>query len=261
VAGYGALSEIATRADLPLAQRDDAGALLLRLLLSLSFRAKCPRPLLPDRHSRAARTRSRGISLPVALPRLSPRRRDAAPGTKSTACSNSTPPKRNRLRPARNSAPHFPQGGNMPFIRGRYHINPIAGQALEAAREAEAALLALQHDAPNSAQDQSDGFAYDNPSDASASDGDAQSNANASAGPIHRVEIEATELVPSHSGRGERGFVARVHRAAPANPSAPARPGEIPSRVYAPPPETHVFSGHGDLVNFLHDQLGRDRKH
>jgi molybdate transport system ATP-binding protein len=29
VAGYGALSEIATRADLPLAQRDDAGALLL----------------------------------------------------------------------------------------------------------------------------------------------------------------------------------------------------------------------------------------
>ena len=35
----------------------------------------------------------------------------------------------------------------MPFIRGRYHINAIAGEALEAAREAEAALLALQHDA------------------------------------------------------------------------------------------------------------------
>ncbi len=34
----------------------------------------------------------------------------------------------------------------MPFIRGRYHINAIAGEALEAAREAEAALLALEHD-------------------------------------------------------------------------------------------------------------------
>ncbi|MGH9725137.1 MAG: hypothetical protein ACRD41_08735, partial [Candidatus Acidiferrales bacterium] len=32
----------------------------------------------------------------------------------------------------------------MPFIRGRYHINAIAGEALEAAREAEAALRALE---------------------------------------------------------------------------------------------------------------------
>jgi hypothetical protein len=35
----------------------------------------------------------------------------------------------------------------MPFIRGRYHINAIAGEALEAAREAEAALQALEHEA------------------------------------------------------------------------------------------------------------------
>ncbi|HEY4950575.1 MAG TPA: hypothetical protein VIH88_09600 [Candidatus Acidoferrales bacterium] len=34
----------------------------------------------------------------------------------------------------------------MPFIRGRYHINAIAGEALEAAREAEAVLLALEHE-------------------------------------------------------------------------------------------------------------------
>lgn len=35
----------------------------------------------------------------------------------------------------------------MPFIRGRYHINAIAGEALKAAREAEAALQALEHEA------------------------------------------------------------------------------------------------------------------
>ena len=35
----------------------------------------------------------------------------------------------------------------MPFINGRYHVNPAMGQALEAAREAEAALLALQRQA------------------------------------------------------------------------------------------------------------------
>ena len=35
----------------------------------------------------------------------------------------------------------------MPFIRGRYHINPIMGEALEAARDAEAALLALKQNA------------------------------------------------------------------------------------------------------------------
>ena len=42
----------------------------------------------------------------------------------------------------------------MPFIRGRYHINAIAGEALEAAREAEAALLALEHDAEQAGGDE-----------------------------------------------------------------------------------------------------------
>ena len=91
----------------------------------------------------------------------------------------------------------------MPFIRGRYHINAVAGEALEAAREAEAALLALQHDAQSAEQ---------NGSDASDKEG-AGNGAGGAAharGPIHRVEIEAAEMVPAHSGRGERGFVARV---------------------------------------------------
>ena len=84
----------------------------------------------------------------------------------------------------------------MPFIRGRYHINPIAGQALEAAREAEEALATLQREQSNS----------------DANDSTKDSNVGEEKGPIHRVEIEAAEVVPSHSGRAHRGFVARVHR-------------------------------------------------
>jgi len=110
----------------------------------------------------------------------------------------------------------------MPFIKGRFHINPIAGQALEAAREAEAALLALEH----AAQQERQGDSY--------VAGDGEANAS-NEGPIHRVEIEASELVPSHetglpgrrlgepgrSVRAVRGYVARVHR----HPVAPGQPG------------------------------------
>jgi hypothetical protein len=90
------------------------------------------------------------------------------------------------------------------------------------------------------------------------------------AGPIHRVDIEAAEVVPSHSGRAARGFVARVHRhplagrgVIPSSPQ-PARravgvedgfAGNLPS---ATAPETHVFSDHRDLVNFLADALAQD---
>jgi hypothetical protein len=88
----------------------------------------------------------------------------------------------------------------MPFIRGRYHINPIAGEALEAARAAEAALSELeeeQHGAlGDSADSQGDGGGEDDDEFGGASQG--------VAGPIHRVEIEAAELVPPHSGRATR---------------------------------------------------------
>jgi hypothetical protein len=166
----------------------------------------------------------------------------------------------------------------MPFIRGRFHINPIAGEALEAAREAEAALLALQQ-AAQSAEDE------DSPS------------RGASKGPVHRVEIEAADI-SAPPGRPSRGFVARVHRApAPTGTrgssddqadgfadeaASSLRPSGIDylSRVNnyggagapwlkdgsrrgadAAPPETHVFADHRDLISFLRDLLATDCKH
>jgi hypothetical protein len=96
----------------------------------------------------------------------------------------------------------FECGGNIPFIRRRYHIKAIAGEPLEAAREAEAALLALEHDAAQAGGQEND------------EDDETDSVHGGDKGPIHRVEIEAAELVPSHSGRAQRGFVAHVHREA-----------------------------------------------
>jgi hypothetical protein len=154
-------------------------------------------------------------------------------------------------------------GGNMPFIRGRYHINPIAGEALEAARAAEAALSELEQDADSALADSADSQSGDGDED---DDAFGSGASQAGAGPIHRVEIEAAELVPSHSGRAQRGFVARVHREGSGTPgvhafgapSSPRLPGEYPSSAYAPRPETHVFPGHRDLVSFLRDAFAKD---
>lgn len=138
----------------------------------------------------------------------------------------------------------------MPFINGRYHINPIMGQALEAAREAEAALTALRQRASRDSGDSSSEASQNDscdPDDPTSAD----NLAGRGPGPIHHVEIEASEIVPSHSGRATRGFVARVHRL-PEVPAAGAR-----SASSAPPPETHVFADHRDLVNFLRDELAK----
>ena len=153
----------------------------------------------------------------------------------------------------------------MPFIRGRYHINAIAGEALEAAREAEAALLALEHDAAEASGGEND------------EDDETESAHGADKGPIHRVEIEAAELVPSHSGRAQRGFVAHVHREA-AQPGLGGRDestgagdspraqfaslrspraGQLPTAGNASRPETHVFADHRDLVSFLRDEFAK----
>ncbi|HYL46570.1 MAG TPA: hypothetical protein VEU52_06065 [Candidatus Limnocylindrales bacterium] len=148
----------------------------------------------------------------------------------------------------------------MPFIRGRYHINPIAGKALEAAREAEAALQALEQQAQGHALDQGDGFAYENSEPNPPQD---------EKGPVHRVEIEAAELVPSHSGRAARGFVARVHRHPSAGSAGAgdgiagnhAAPGASKFTLNSTLParsETHVFSDHRDLLNFLADEFAHD---
>lgn len=171
----------------------------------------------------------------------------------------------------------------MPFIRGRYHINAIAGEALEAARAAEAALLALEHDAAQF------GVQHD-VEDEHENEGDNADPEHASAkGPIHRVEIEAAELVPSHSGRAQRGFVAHVHRepiqSAQGNRSATQntahsysagaedashagiaslrspQAGQLPTVGNASRPETHVFADHRDLVSFLRDEFAKTCKH
>lgn len=163
----------------------------------------------------------------------------------------------------------------MPFIRGRYHINPVAGEALEAAREAEAALLALEQAAHASDE----------------RDGDAVSPGSAPAkGPVHHIEIEAAEMVPAHSGRASRGFVTRVHRTILPQPGGHVDDqadgfADEPASSYRPAgvdylsrvnnyggggapwsggasngsaPETHVFADHQDLLGFLHDLLAND---
>lgn len=137
----------------------------------------------------------------------------------------------------------------MPFIRGRYHINPTMGEALEAAREAEAALLALEQRAreqpANSGDPDSDGN--------SGPDDDAELAAAAGRGPVHRVEIEAAAVVPSHSGRAGRGFVARVDRSGTTGNGG----GDVARDPLVSEPETHVFSDHRDLVNFLEDEFAK----
>jgi hypothetical protein len=191
----------------------------------------------------------------------------------------------------------------MPYIRGRYYMNPVVGDALEAAREAEAALQALEHAAKVARGDTgeeddagaSSSSGDDGGSNASGSGANSNSDAYAKSapGPIHRVEIEAAELVPSHSGRAQRGFVARIHRHAngnaanaPAQDSLPGRSNSPSSSIangnanasaspfarnssmpdatrqgaMHPAPETHVFSNHNDLTNFLHDQFADDCK-
>jgi len=117
----------------------------------------------------------------------------------------------------------------MPFINGRYHMNPTMGEALEAAREAEAALAAQQQ----TARDSRDG---------STDDTGGEAGQGADAAPVHRVEIDAAEVVPRATGRATRGFVARVHRV-----SAEPAP--------ATAPETHVFADHRDLLDFLRSAL------
>ena len=132
---------------------------------------------------------------------------------------------------------------NMPYIRGRYYMNPVVGDALEAAREAEAALQALEHAAKvargdtgegddASAADTSGGSAGDG-SSASGSGANSSSDAYAKSapGPIHRVEIEASEIVPAHSGRAQRGFVARIHRHANGNAANASAQGDAGVRT------------------------------
>lgn len=131
----------------------------------------------------------------------------------------------------------------MPFLNGRYHMNPTMGEPLEAAREAEAALLALQQRAAGNSQSDDSGA-----QDSSVPSPDADA-------PVHRIEIDATEVVPNASGRATRGFVARIHRACSA-PSASTDSSSAPPSL-SRAPESHVFTDHRDLLSFLQSALAR----
>jgi hypothetical protein len=132
----------------------------------------------------------------------------------------------------------------MPLINGRYYINPTMGEALEAARDAESALLALQKKSARDSQSPDD-----------TADEDVSPSPQDSA-PVHRVEIDAAEVVPNSTGRATRGYVARVHRGS-TNISGTAGTDScgVPPSSSASAPETHVFTDHRDLVSFLRDLL------
>ena len=162
----------------------------------------------------------------------------------------------------------------MPFIRGRYHINPILGEALEAARDAEAALLALKQ---SGRRNGGGAPGYDSgyqSGDQSGNDSDDQTGD--AKGPVHRVEIEAAEMVPSHSGRAQRGYAMRLHRLPVPNTDAGSdfddgsdsgansygSASRLPSRNALPTgsaqSDTHIFSNPDDLLDFLRNELAND---
>jgi hypothetical protein len=144
----------------------------------------------------------------------------------------------------------------MPFINGRYYVNPIMGEALELAREAEGELAGLTKrlratsDAPQDERSNAIGDVSTFLPQSAASDA-----------PIHRVEIEAVELVPPYSGSAARGYVARVRRQ-PASDTAktPASAGDRRANKTPGSAETHVFTDHRDLVSFLRDEFTKDRE-
>jgi hypothetical protein len=119
----------------------------------------------------------------------------------------------------------------MPFIRGRFYANPIAGEALEAAREAD-----------ESSRTSGSG------TDVDRDDGSASQTTLA---PARRIEIEVAELVPAHSGRTTTGYIARLHRSDPSD-------GTADSFAAKQEPEKRVFYDQGQLVDFLKNELAKN---
>jgi hypothetical protein len=143
--------------------------------------------------------------------------------------------------------------GPTPLVRGCYYMNSLAREAIEGARAAE---------------DRLRGAGWSNDEDEKNGDSSSETDVD-SRGPVHRVEIEATEVVPSATGQATRGYVARVPRGASssdvgsgsarlgtASPPRNARPTSLKATADAGP-ETHVFSDHRDLVSLLGDELGK----
>jgi hypothetical protein len=116
----------------------------------------------------------------------------------------------------------------MPFIGGKFYANPGYGKGVENARAA----------------------ATDD--DGAASDEELIGGAGREVGKgaVHRLVIEATEVVPAHCGRARSGFVVHAHRAA-----SGARASGLPSKAEGRP-ETHVFTNHRDVADFVSGALG-----
>ena len=83
-------------------------------------------------------------------------------------------------------------------------------------------------------------------------------------------------MVPSHSGRGQRGYAMRLHRLPPppsdagagfdddsdSNANSYGSASRMPSRNASPAgasqSDTHIFTNHNDLLDFLREELAND---
>ena len=123
----------------------------------------------------------------------------------------------------------------MPFVRGRYYVNPMAGEALEAALDFESQLFASRGtNRRNEAQR------------------DKESIDVSEKGSIRRIEIETAELVPSQAGSAEKGYVIRIHRQSPIDSGASERSSGRG--------EAQVFYDKATLLDFLNTEFGKDEK-
>ena len=215
-----------------------------------------PRSLLRVRRSSPPRR----SNLTRPRPRACRRSGVAIRGTKSIACWKLNPRENPEIKgagrgPVRDlSSSPSPLGEAMPYINGRYHINPIMGHALEAAREAESAIA-------RAATACFTAIPPIRPAARPTTTRAIHAILPAPAGPPARARSITSKLrrlrsFRNHAGRAVRGFVARVHRLPADRAARPSSPS-APSAANTPPPETHVFSDHRDLVNFLRDELAR----
>ena len=117
----------------------------------------------------------------------------------------------------------------MPFIRGKYYANPIVGEALESARDAEAT-------------------ANGNRDSSTTADSYDESRDPGSRGPVRRIDIEVTELVPAHTGRVSKGYVARLYR-------ADSMIRDSGNALTAAAPEKRVFHDQNEFMDFLNREL------
>jgi hypothetical protein len=138
----------------------------------------------------------------------------------------------------------------MPFVRGRFYMNPAMGEALEEARaRAEEGNAAHGSEEESTGHDSSKGQERDG-------HGRFRPGRHGEApepGPVHRMEIE----------HAEGGFVTRVHRA-PQEGAHDAREAGDESganrAMHCGNHSTHVFTNAHELAEFVREELSRHHK-